>query len=133
MSEPDVSDLLTVQQAIAVLDSVEVAPRVVGVPLAGAQGLRLAEDLAADRDYPPFDKSLMDGFAVRAADVAHAPVEFRVVGEVAAGQVVAIMTGAPLPPGADGVVPVEDARVTGNRIRVMWASDPRRFVSRRGA
>src|SRR5690348_8538334 len=118
MTEPDVSDLLTVQQAIAVLDSVEVSPRSVRVPLSDARGLILAEDLAADRAYPPFDKSLMDGYAVRAADVATTPVTLRVVGEVAAGQsagravgageAMAIMTGAPIPAGADGVVPVED-------------------------
>src|SRR4051812_40702999 len=62
MGEPDVSDLLTVQQAIRILDGVEVSSRVVHVPLHEAQGLFLAQDLVADRDYPPFDKSLMDGY-----------------------------------------------------------------------
>jgi molybdopterin molybdotransferase len=142
--EPDVSELLTVQQAIAVLDGVEVTPRRVRVPLAEARGLYLAEDLIADRDYPPFDKSLMDGYAVRAADVAGGPVELRVVGEVAAGQAagrglgageaIAIMTGAPIPPGADGVVPVEETGREGDRVRIVRAAaNPGRFIHRRGA
>jgi molybdopterin molybdotransferase len=144
MSEPDVSDLLTVQQAIAILDATPVAPRVIRVPLAAAQGARLAEDLAADRDYPPFDKSLMDGYAVRAADVATTPADLRITGEIPAGQVssrpinpgeaVAIMTGAPLPPGADGVIPIEFVQVTGDRARILSATgDPRRFVARQGS
>src|SRR5438874_13691848 len=116
MSEPDVSDRLTVQQALVILDAVPVAPRTVRLPLAEARGLYLAQDLAADRDYPPFDKSLMDGYAVRAADVATGPAQLRLSGEVAAGaqagrplaagEAIAIMTGAPIPAGADGVVPI---------------------------
>src|SRR4249919_2978745 len=86
VSEPDVSDLVTVQQAIGVIDAVDLpAPRVIDVALSDADGLVLAETIRADRDYPPFDKSQMDGFAVRCADVAGAPVELRVVGEIAAG------------------------------------------------
>jgi molybdopterin molybdotransferase len=142
--EPDVSDLLTVQQAIAVLDGAEVTPRRVRVPLAEARGLFLAEELIADRDYPPFDKSLMDGYAVRAAEVAAGPVELRVEGEVAAGQAasralgageaIAIMTGAPIPPGADGVVPVEETEREGDRVRILRAAaNPGRFIHRRGA
>jgi molybdopterin molybdotransferase len=77
MTEPDVSQLLSVAEAIAVIDAVEVTPRIVSVPLGEARGLYLAQDLAADRDYPPFDKSLMDGYAVRAADVASAPATLR--------------------------------------------------------
>jgi molybdopterin molybdotransferase len=143
MSEPDVSDLLTVAQAIAMIDGAEVTPRVIEVSLAEADGLRLAQDVVADRDYPPFDKSLMDGFAVRSADVARVPVELNVVGEIAAGrtaaegldalETMAIMTGAPLPEGADGVVPVEDIERLGDRIRVLSTRDPGRFVAKRGA
>ena len=87
------------------------------VPLAEAQGRVLAEDVAADRDYPPFHRSLRDGFAVRAEDVASAPARLRSVGEIPAGghftgalkrgECVSIMTGAPLPAGADAVVMVE--------------------------
>src|ERR1041385_4190735 len=69
MSEVGFSDLLSVAQAIAIIDGTPVSPRVIEVPLQDAQGLRLADDLHADRNYPPFDKSLMDGFAVRCADL----------------------------------------------------------------
>jgi len=88
-----------------------------GVVLAEALGRVLAEDVASDRDLPPFDRSAMDGYAVRAADVAAAPVALEVVGEVRAGQWPAfvvgpgqaarIMTGAPVPKGADAVQQVE--------------------------
>ncbi len=81
--------------------------------------------VTATIDVPPFSNSAMDGFAVRAADL---PGELDVVGEVAAGagslppvgkgEAVRIMTGAPLPPGADTVVPIEDALETGDRVRL---------------
>jgi molybdopterin molybdotransferase len=90
----------------------------VEAPLLDALGLVLAEDVAADRDVPPFRNSAMDGYAVRGEDVPSAPVELRVVGEVAAGafpdrevgpgEAMRIMTGAPMPDGADTVVRVED-------------------------
>jgi len=90
------------------------------VPLSAALGRVLAAPLCAGRDDPPFERALMDGWAVRAADVDAAPVDLRVVGRVAAGDArlpeigagegAWINTGAPLPPGADAVVPVEDSR-----------------------
>jgi molybdopterin molybdotransferase len=88
------------------------------VPLMDALGRTLAADVTADRDVPPFRNSAMDGYAVRGADVASAPARLRVVGAVAAGGVperavgpgeaMRIMTGAPMPDGADTVVRVED-------------------------
>jgi molybdopterin molybdotransferase len=88
------------------------------VPLLDAVGRTLAADVAADRDVPPFRNSAMDGYAVRAADVATAPARLRVIGSIAAGGVpdrdvgkgeaMRIMTGAPMPDGADTVVRVED-------------------------
>lgn len=86
------------------------------VPLSDALGRRLAVDVAATLSVPPFDHAAMDGFAVRAADVASVPVSLPVSGAVAAGDAVTplapgtairIMTGAPVPPGADLVVPFE--------------------------
>jgi molybdopterin molybdotransferase len=144
MSEPDVSDLLTVAQAIAVIDAADVSPRAVEVALAEADELVLAEDLVADRDYPPFDKSLMDGYAVRCADLtAKTQATLKVVGEVAAGQsaprglapgeALAIMTGAPMPAGADGVVPVEDVERGAETVRVLRATAPGRFIAKRGS
>ena len=87
------------------------------VALDGVLGRVLAEDVVADSDLPPFDRSQMDGYAVRAEDVKTAPVRLRIVGESAAGrgwhnqldegQAVRIMTGAPVPTGADSVQQVE--------------------------
>ena len=87
------------------------------VRLQDALGRVLAEDIVADSDLPPFDRSQMDGYAVRAEDAASAPVQLRIVGESAAGrgwhhqleegQAVRIMTGAPVPEGADSVQQVE--------------------------
>jgi len=88
------------------------------VPLAEALGCVLADDVASDVDMPPFDKSAMDGFAVVAADLAEVPRSLRVVEDIPAGSVptcvvkpgecARIMTGAPVPEGADAVVMVED-------------------------
>ncbi|KDN83930.1 gephyrin-like molybdotransferase Glp [Kitasatospora cheerisanensis] len=86
-----------------------------------AQGLRLAEDVHATADLPPFDNSSMDGYALRTADTVRATDEYpsvlAVVGDIAAGagelpkvgpgQAARIMTGAPVPPGAEAVAPVE--------------------------
>ena len=91
------------------------------VPLADANGLVLAEDVRSAISIPPLPNSAMDGYAVRAEDVANAgesPVELPVIGEIAAGSppepavvpgaAVRIMTGAPIPPGADTIVRFED-------------------------
>jgi molybdopterin molybdotransferase len=96
---------------IAPLDSVE-------TPLLDALGSVLAGDAIADRDVPPFRNSAMDGYAVRGADVQQANARLRVTGAVAAGampegrvgpgEAMRIMTGAPMPDGADTVVRVED-------------------------
>ena len=90
------------------------------VPLAEAGGRILAEAVTAARDQPPFDASAMDGYAVRAADIAAPPARLRVVGEAAAGrrfegevgpgEAVRIFTGAPVPPGADTILIQENAR-----------------------
>ncbi len=90
------------------------------VPLEQAAGRVLASPVAADRDYPPFNRATRDGFAVRSADVAGVPARLRVVAEVRAGasfdgrladgECVGIMTGAPVPAGADAVVMVEHTR-----------------------
>src|SRR5437773_3460895 len=90
------------------------------VPLSDALARILAENIVADTDLPPFDRAQMDGYAVRAADVASTPARLRIVGESAAGagwhnemntgEAVRIMTGAPVPSGADAVQQVELTR-----------------------
>jgi len=87
-------------------------------PLLRSRGSVLAEDIVADRDFPPFPRATRDGYAVRSADLATIPATLKVVGEVRAGSSLAgrtvgrgeaaeIMTGAPVPDGADAVVMVE--------------------------
>src|SRR5690606_13402802 len=87
------------------------------IPLGHALNRTLATDVASGIDSPPFDKALMDGFAVRSADTAEGTATLKIVETVTAGQVptqsvslgeaTRIMTGAPMPQGADAVVPVE--------------------------
>lgn len=116
------------------------------VPLAQAAGRILVDELVARIAVPPFDNSAMDGYAVRASDVARVPVELAVVGESAAaggpipgvgpGEAVRVMTGARVPPGADAVVPVEltdqpaGAAPLPERVRVLESVPAGRHVRR---
>ena len=119
------------------------------VRLADACGLPLAEAVLADVDSPPWDRAMMDGFAVRDADLAGGTAELDVLCDLAAGDVTSleirpgtaarIMTGAPLPPGADAVVPIERAidrtaaAHAGSRVRLAdSAYRPGQHVARRG-
>ncbi len=127
--------MLTYREALArVLEAAApLAPR--RLPLDEALGLVAAEDVVAAEPIPLFTNSGMDGFAVRAADVASAsaaaPVRLRVLAdlpagriatrEVAAGSALRIMTGAPLPAGADAVVPVESASPAGDEVAIRRA------------
>ncbi len=108
-------------------------------------GLVLAEDVLSDIDSPPFDKALMDGFAVRSADVT-AGAEFRILEVITAGQVptqslqtwttTRIMTGAPIPAGADAVVRIEDAEMDAEGKKVRFAISqisPGESILRKGA
>jgi molybdopterin molybdotransferase len=98
------------------------------VSLSNALGRVLAEDVAARRTQPPFAASAMDGYAVRAADVARVPARLKVVGSVPAGQAydgtvgrgeaVRIFTGAPVPAGADAIVIQEDTERDGDIVTV---------------
>ena len=109
--------MISVTEAINIVKEQTRALASEEVALADALGRVLAEDVVADSDLPPFDRAQMDGYAVRAADVANAPARLRVVGEAAAGsgwheemragEAVRIMTGAPVPKGADSVQQVE--------------------------
>lgn len=107
------------------------APEPTAVPLAMSPGHVLSEDIRADLNVPPFHRAAMDGYAVRAEDTASCPVELQVIEEVQAGQVAArrveagqatrIMTGAPLPEGADAVLQVERTERLdgGRRVRLL--------------
>lgn len=111
---------LTVEQALALLVEHSGRQAPARVPLEEAAGLVLAEAIVADLDSPPFDKSLVDGFAVRSSDMSQGRAELAVLGEIVAGTVAdrpvtpgttySIMTGAPIPVGSDAVVMVERSR-----------------------
>lgn len=106
------------------------------VDLLCAAGRVLAEDIAADRDTPPTDRSVRDGFAIRSID---APGEFEVIGESRAGapfsstlgphQAVEIMTGAPVPDGADAVVMIEHVERRGSSVIYKQDAPPRQFIN----
>ncbi|MGD9703967.1 MAG: gephyrin-like molybdotransferase Glp [Acidimicrobiia bacterium] len=115
----------------------------VELPLAEVLGCVTAVELRALEDVPPFVNTAVDGYAVRAADTSPAPVELRVVATMPAGaapdsavgpgEAIRIMTGAPMPPGADAVVMVEDTEALGggDRVRIdrsVQAGDALRYV-----
>lgn len=113
------------------------------VPLQQALGRVLAEDLRANRDQPPYDVSAMDGFALRSADVVSVPAILEIVEDIRAGdlpkktlqpgQCARIMTGAPVPPGADAVIRVEDTRAIGDQqVQINVTVKPRNDIRDRG-
>jgi molybdopterin molybdotransferase len=134
---------LTFEQARAkVIETIRTAafaPTVETARLAECSGRVLAEDAAADRDIPALARSVRDGFAIRAADL---PGELRVTGEsragarfegsVRAGEAVEIMTGAPLPEGADAVVMVEHTERSNGRVRIDRTAQVGDFINPRG-
>ena len=110
------------------------------LPVCDALGFVLAEDIRCDREYPPFNRSTRDGYAVQSAE-APAGACLRCVGEIKAGDTVReplapgtciqIMTGAALPPGADAVVMIEFTRRTGDIVSFDRATQPgQNFVPR---
>ncbi len=110
------------------------------ISLEQAHGRVLADALHADRDYPALRRSLRDGFAVHSADV---PGSLRIRGEVRAGQqeqspleageALEIMTGAPLPEGADAVIMVEHVTRANGQVQIDRRAEPGQFINRRAA
>ncbi|MEA3025973.1 MAG: molybdopterin molybdotransferase [Alphaproteobacteria bacterium] len=134
--------LLSVADALArVLAGVEPLPSE-DAALIDADGRVLADDVAARRTQPPADLSAMDGYAVRAADVANVPVTLKVAGEVAAGhpfegevragQAARIFTGGVIPPGADTIVIQENTARDGECVIVKSPSPAGRHIRRAG-
>lgn len=118
------------------------APRTVDLPVADALGLVLARDVPAPLSLPPFTNSAMDGYAVRAADAvagAVLPVAFDVpagrtdVPALPPGTACRIMTGAPVPDGADAIVPVERTDGGVERVRIDETPEPGRFFRAAGS
>ncbi len=113
------------------------------VDLADAAGRVLAENIVADSDLPPFDRSQMDGFAVTASDTKKTPVTLKIVGESAAGsgwhktmirgQAVRIMTGAPVPLGADTVARIEITSGTETEVTILETVKKSTAIVRQGS
>ena len=102
----------------------------------------LAEDLSSKVNDPPFDNSAMDGFAVRFEDTKEAPSTLDIIAtsqaaagdeqlSVTSGQAVRIMTGAPMPGGADAIIPIEACTIDGNNVTLNQPSKPH-FIRKRG-
>ncbi|MEX0832258.1 MAG: gephyrin-like molybdotransferase Glp [Actinomycetota bacterium] len=129
----DISSMISVQDARNGVMSKIQTLQAIELPLQEAHGCILAEDVIAEADIPPFASSAMDGFAVRSSDATAAtpesPVGLHVVGKamigqrpdatVGRGEAVRIATGAPIPAGADSVVPIEDCREEGDRVQIL--------------
>jgi len=122
------------------------APVIETVDLLDAAGRALAEPVLADRDLPPFPRSTRDGYAVRSTDLTNLPVTLKVIAEIKAGekpelipssfgpgQTASIMTGAPVPSGADAVVMVEYTTRDGNRVEITRNVTPGENIVPRGA
>jgi len=139
--------LTPIQEAQRVfIAAVTHTPSEVFVPTPQAVGLYAARDVASPVDVPPFDRAAFDGYAVRSIDTLGAsrgnPIMLRVVGKalpgaefggaVGRGEAVEIATGAPLPAGADAVVPYEEAARRGDHIEVYKPVPQFYYVSRRG-
>jgi molybdopterin molybdotransferase len=116
------------------------------VDLLRAAGRILAEPIAADRDIPPFPRATRDGYAVRAADLATLPARLKIIGEIKAGplptqvsstlnrgEAFSIMTGAPVPQGADAVVMVEYTSLQQDSVEIIKSIVPGENVVAQGA
>ena len=134
--------MLSVPQALerVLADLVPLEPS--RVPIGNALGAVLAEEVVAPHPMPRFDNSAMDGFAVHAADLEQIPVALEVVemiragdaggAELRSGTVARIMTGAPVPPGADAVVPVEETESDDASVTFKKAPRPGQHIRRAG-
>jgi molybdopterin molybdotransferase len=134
--------MIPIAKALKIIDREARPLGIERVPLEDAVGRILAEDIVADTDLPPFDRSQMDGYAVLAADTKDCPAALKLVGESAAGrgfhaklkrgEAVRIMTGAPLPDGADAVQRLEVTEETDAEVTIFEPTEKGRFIVPRG-
>jgi molybdopterin molybdotransferase len=136
--------MLSIEEALGILLENIPDRKTEQIPFYQSLGRVLAKDIAAASDIPPFNRATMDGFAVRAADVINAPVELILGGEARAGggipeslkpkEAISIMTGAPVPEGADAVQIVEVCLVSPceSKVTVMEPVEPGENIAPRG-
>jgi len=135
--------MIPIAEAIEIVLSHAPHLGVESVQLKNSVGRILAEDIIADTDLPPFDRAQMDGYAVRAVDVANTPARLRIAGESAAGAgwhhemssgaAVRIMTGAPVPKGADAVQQVELTREVNGDVEILESVSSGRSIVRQAS
>jgi molybdopterin molybdotransferase len=136
--------MISVEEALGIVLAHTPSLGAEDVDLDDVLGRVLAEDVASDLDVPPFDRSAMDGYALRAEDATTLPVTLAVVGQVRAGQLSArdvgkgeaiqMMTGASVPRGATAVVPVEKTRAfEDGRVEVLATVEPGQHIARQGS
>jgi molybdopterin molybdotransferase len=139
--------MLSFDQALAIvkekLSEAQPSPAIEVLPLDQVPGRVLAEDVFADRDYPPFHRAIRDGYALRSIDLGTVPAVLERVGQVRAGeywpgalgpgQCIEIMTGAPVPEGADAVAMIEHVREGEHEVEVPRALRPFENVVRKGS
>ena len=149
MPAPPVSTILSFEDCRRVVEEQAARfpdPATQPVDLLSAMGRVLGEPVEADRDIPPFPRSTRDGYAVRTSDLVHIPAMLDVIGEIKAGEAweripanlapghtVSIMTGAPVPSGADAVVMVEHTARRGEQVEVLRRVAAGENVVARGA
>jgi molybdopterin molybdotransferase len=134
--------MLTVEQALEQILARTPVLETESLDVTSALGRVLAEPVVSSREIPPWANSSMDGYAIRAADTRGGPARLRVVGRIAAGalpcralgagEAMRIFTGAPLPDGADAVVPQEDAEANGEVVGVPAGIASAAYVRPRG-
>ncbi len=136
--------MISVEEALAIVISSLPERRVETVPFQSALGRILAENLVATSDIPPFCRSTADGYAVIAADVQNTPVELEIAGQSKAGggmpgklqsgQAMSIMTGAPVPDGADAVQMVEQSQRSedGRKVTILHSVKAQENIALRG-
>lgn len=139
--------VVPLEEALKIIDSFSLEPKIEEVPLKEALGRILAEDITSPIDVPPFDRSTVDGFAVISKDTWEAsesnPVRLKIIGQINAGDVpkvelkegtaAEISTGAPLPKNADAVVMVEEVDVEGDEVIIYKPHYPQANVMKRGS
>lgn len=137
--------MISVEEALEILLSNLPERSIQEISFHESLGRVLAEELVATCDIPPFFRSALDGYAVRASDVKNAPVDLEIIGEIraggsipvkiGAGQAVSIMTGAPVPEGADAVQMVERCRVSeeGQKVTILKPVRAQDNIAERGS
>jgi len=140
MAEPPY--FISLDEALEIVNRVGLELEHEYVSLDDAFGRILSGDVISKIDDPAFDNSAMDGFAMRHSDTLGAPVTLNIVGEVQAsshnslpliekGQAARIMTGAPIPPGADSILQIEKCEITAEQVKILEESKPG-FIRKQG-